>query len=619
MKKYWKKKIRPVVKPVFMSAPVKPLGARIVKAVDKFEFPPKMTYLQSNSRLFVSVTIGMIVWGLLSLKSSRVSRQISLKIDKHSRCRPNKRNEDYCCPGTMPVLLQQSVALFENNVALESSKRKITYKAFAHHVEKLSGALHRLGMQKGDRIGFLASPSTSWLEAAHSVWTNGMVVVAIPESFTPSKIARLIGDQKPQVMIVSLNFLPRLSAALKMQQGIVELVLVLGIERNPTDGSLRRIEPVKEKNDDEVVEVESNIGDQFPDVVEVRPFSDLEVSGLDIAKPGTQEGVPERPFPSDLASIFYNKEGYGMKFTHSAMAGGTSAAAAVFGVEESDVYLSYRSLSLVSELATLHSMLLNGAKIAFAEEKGQTVRHILRNTRRSKPTLITIDPNLLKKIVCNAIAYDKRGFFSNGILYWFRTWLIKRKVRELELGAPYRSHATPFTSTLLWLVKLLTGGQKYTLDKNGKEVICGAFGNSIRLCVVEDFPLRKAIRRHFCVRENCIVRASCALMEAGGMFSAEQDEVLEDLSSLDEQQNCHVGSPVMFGRIKIDTRGHSDEREVGEILFCGPGIFKEYTQNVSENVEERKNICFINFDGEKKWLRTGLQGRWRPDGGLEIV
>ena len=89
--------------------------------------------------------------------------------------------------------LDRSATAFPNRVAVVDGDRRLTWSEFRDRARRLAVSLQRGGVERGDRVAFLAPNTVELLEAHYGVPAAGAVLVAINTRLTPDEIAYILG------------------------------------------------------------------------------------------------------------------------------------------------------------------------------------------------------------------------------------------------------------------------------------------------------------------------------------------------------------------------------------------------------------------------------------------
>jgi long-subunit acyl-CoA synthetase (AMP-forming) len=129
---------------------------------------------------------------------------------------------------TLCESFQMTAAARADQVALRTIADgvTVTFAEYAQRVQQFAGALHALGVQQGDTVGFMLSNRPEF----HLVDTAAMHLGAVPFSIyntsSPEQIAFLLSDAGCRVMVVDGAFLEHAQAAIE-QVGVVEHLVVV--------------------------------------------------------------------------------------------------------------------------------------------------------------------------------------------------------------------------------------------------------------------------------------------------------------------------------------------------------------------------------------------------------
>ena len=85
-------------------------------------------------------------------------------------------------------------------------ERRHTYRQFVERVARLAGALQRLGMAPGDRVGMLAHNSDRYLEYLFAVWWGGGVVNPVNCRWNVAEIVYSLDDCATGILLIDEAF-----------------------------------------------------------------------------------------------------------------------------------------------------------------------------------------------------------------------------------------------------------------------------------------------------------------------------------------------------------------------------------------------------------------------------
>src|SRR5215472_1713471 len=92
--------------------------------------------------------------------------------------------------------------LMSEKVSVVHGDRRYTYRQFEERVNRLAGALRAAGMQKHDRVAFLAFNTPPLLEAHFGVPAAGGILVAINTRLSASEISYILRHSGARFLFV---------------------------------------------------------------------------------------------------------------------------------------------------------------------------------------------------------------------------------------------------------------------------------------------------------------------------------------------------------------------------------------------------------------------------------
>ena len=90
------------------------------------------------------------------------------------------------------------------------SIRRIGYAGLRVRANRLSGAMERLGLRFGDRVGSLAWNSQHHLEVYYAAMGAGLVCHTLNPRLTAAHLAAMVGEAGDRVLAVSADLRPLL-------------------------------------------------------------------------------------------------------------------------------------------------------------------------------------------------------------------------------------------------------------------------------------------------------------------------------------------------------------------------------------------------------------------------
>src|SRR5437868_5399277 len=98
--------------------------------------------------------------------------------------------------------LERSAAVFPARTAAVDGDRRLTWAELRERVRRLAVTLQASGLEKGDRVAFLAPNTIELLEAHFAVPAAGGVLVAINTRLTAGEIAYILDHSGARVLAV---------------------------------------------------------------------------------------------------------------------------------------------------------------------------------------------------------------------------------------------------------------------------------------------------------------------------------------------------------------------------------------------------------------------------------
>ena len=118
------------------------------------------------------------------------------------------------------AFLERTAAAFPERVGVVDGDRRVTWAELRERVRRLALALQEAGIEKGDRVAFLAPNTAEMLEAHFGVPAAGAVLVAINIRLTGDEIAYIVDHSGARVLVVDPS-LAHLVADLDVEQLLV--------------------------------------------------------------------------------------------------------------------------------------------------------------------------------------------------------------------------------------------------------------------------------------------------------------------------------------------------------------------------------------------------------------
>ena len=110
-----------------------------------------------------------------------------------------------------------------------------TFAEFRAHSNQLAGALRRLGVQRGDRVGIVLSQRPETAVAHLAAYKLGAIALPLATLFGPEALQHRLGNAGVQVAITDPQSLERL---LGVQKNLPQLKHIISVDRADADGVL---------------------------------------------------------------------------------------------------------------------------------------------------------------------------------------------------------------------------------------------------------------------------------------------------------------------------------------------------------------------------------------------
>lgn len=128
-------------------------------------------------------------------------------------------------PLVLTEFLDRAVKLYGNKKAVYCDERVFTYKKLAGRVNQLSNGLRDLGVEKGDRVAYLAPNTVEMLEGFYGIFQLGSVMVPLNIRLTPQDYLFILNHSESKLLFVDQD-LYHLIAPIKDKLATVEQIIV---------------------------------------------------------------------------------------------------------------------------------------------------------------------------------------------------------------------------------------------------------------------------------------------------------------------------------------------------------------------------------------------------------
>jgi fatty-acyl-CoA synthase len=132
-----------------------------------------------------------------------------------------------------PVRLKRYAAqVFGHKEGVVCGSHRFTYRQFNERCDRLSHALLKLGIQKGDRVAYLSFNCHRLLEAYFGVPQIGAILLPLNIRLAPEELGHILNDAEPRFLFFDPDFIPLLEA-LRPQVKSVEHYIPLRESKPP--------------------------------------------------------------------------------------------------------------------------------------------------------------------------------------------------------------------------------------------------------------------------------------------------------------------------------------------------------------------------------------------------
>jgi fatty-acyl-CoA synthase len=125
-------------------------------------------------------------------------------------------------------------------VALRKGEREVTYTDLAVRVSRLAAGLRRLGVGRGDRVGYLGVNDISTFEMLFACGLLGAVFVPLNTRLAPAELGYMLRDSGVRTLVIGYDVEPAAQGLLQ-EETPVEHVLTVGARTGLGDGDLETL------------------------------------------------------------------------------------------------------------------------------------------------------------------------------------------------------------------------------------------------------------------------------------------------------------------------------------------------------------------------------------------
>ncbi|MDN4524218.1 long-chain-fatty-acid--CoA ligase [Fictibacillus fluitans] len=134
-------------------------------------------------------------------------------------------------PMLLPQFLDRAVKLYGKKAAIVGEKRTYTYREINDRVNQLSHGLQEAGINKGDRVAYLAPNTSEMYEGFYGVLQLGAVMVPLNTRLKPEDYLYILNHSGTRVLFVDDELLPLIQPVLD-ELTTVEAIFVHGLDED---------------------------------------------------------------------------------------------------------------------------------------------------------------------------------------------------------------------------------------------------------------------------------------------------------------------------------------------------------------------------------------------------
>jgi len=111
-----------------------------------------------------------------------------------------------------------------HETAVVCADRRLDFSTLADRVARLAGALRRLGLAPGDRVGMMSLNSTRFVEYFFGTWWSGGVINPVNIRWNPKEVAYSLDDCDTRILLVDDAFAPLVTELRKLSASLRTVV-----------------------------------------------------------------------------------------------------------------------------------------------------------------------------------------------------------------------------------------------------------------------------------------------------------------------------------------------------------------------------------------------------------
>lgn len=104
--------------------------------------------------------------------------------------------------------LQRAVEVFPNKIGIVSGERQFTYREFGERCGRLGSALHKHGIERGDRVAYLSFNTHQLLEGYYGVVLAHAIVMPLNVRLSPMELEEILNHSGARMLLFENDFVP---------------------------------------------------------------------------------------------------------------------------------------------------------------------------------------------------------------------------------------------------------------------------------------------------------------------------------------------------------------------------------------------------------------------------
>lgn len=129
---------------------------------------------------------------------------------------------------SLPQMLDRTVQRLPDKTAIHFMDQEISYRKLQTSTRLAAGALERIGIGKGDRVGLMLPNCPQYVAAFYGVLRRGAIVVQVNPMYTEREVEHVLSDSGANVLIVAADLYPRVKNV--ASKGHVQKVIVVELK-----------------------------------------------------------------------------------------------------------------------------------------------------------------------------------------------------------------------------------------------------------------------------------------------------------------------------------------------------------------------------------------------------